>query len=591
MTGVTFTLLENRPDTDSATLVVSPKELKLGWLEGADFSQIGNQLADNLKRANLSLKTFEAREWRTFVDQVSEERVHPHDRILSVTTNSGVGFRLALILYSKRPKELMFIEPRGVHSPRAWWGLCVGVVSGLPQSIWQAVGGWARRLLRHVIGSREQRLYAVFIDYPRSVFWLPELMRRSLDANPQRRESTPQIKKVIHINNALAPGGAERQFVNTVIGLKTQPALTVIAGFLRLFHFEKSDFYLPLIDEHGIDVVTMDKIFAEPWIGRAEDAKWEQLCRWAPRSIRQQLIFYTELFRRERPDVVHLWQDETSLLGGLAAIAEGVPRIVLSSRNLAPYRFAYYRLYWKRVYRALAAHPSVRLINNSQAGAADYVRWLDVPPEKFSVLRNGVVNLSDINDEARVDPSASKLGGYGRQRALVGSIFRFWPEKDPMLWLEVVKAVINKFGRSDIDFLIVGDGPMRGEMSDFISENNLTEFVTLYGITEHAQELVKTFDLFMLTSKAEGTPNVIIEAQAAGVPVVTTEAGGAEETVQDGVTGWVVRERSPRAIAKTLVDALDGHETLQRAGLKAPQFVLERFGVERMIRETMALYE
>jgi len=589
MAVLAFTLLKDRPHTDAATLVVSPRNLKYGWLEDEDLGVVGAQLAGSLKRA--PLKTIGANEWEAFISQIAKERVCPNDTILSVTSNSGLGLRLTLILYSKRPKELMFITRNGLDIPRAWQGFSVGVASGLLRRIWKTVGGTLRCLLHQLIPNQAQKYYALLIEYPRSFIWVRGLIRESFESNLYRRESVQGPKKVLLINNALAPGGAERQFVNTVIGLKAQSAVIVIAGFVRLFHFEKSDFYLPLIEEHDIEVVTMAETLEEPRISSTADARWYKWVSLAPHSVRQQLLFYRALFRRERPDVVHLWQDETSLLGGLAAIAEGVPRIVLSSRNLAPYRFAYYRYYWKRAYRALATHPSVRLINNSQAGAADYVKWLGVSPDTFSVLRNGVLSPSDINDEVRVKRGSSLQRTGGGERMLVGSIFRFWPEKDPILWLEVVKVIINEFGRSDIDFFIAGDGPMRGEMSDFISTNNLTEFVTLYGLTEHAQELVKTFDLFMLTSKAEGTPNVIIEAQAAGVPVVTTVAGGAEETVQDGVTGWVVRERSPRAIAKALIDALGDHEALHRAGSKAPQFALERFGVERMIRETMALYE
>jgi glycosyltransferase involved in cell wall biosynthesis len=569
-------------------LVVAPRDLEFGWLEDSDWTAVEKTLFANLNTAGK--RSIEAEEWQTFLSKVAAENVTAKDRILSVTSNGAIGLRLALLIYSKCPSEVLYVGPNGVYGPGILRGVLVGVISGVFLKTLQTGENLLLRLLRIVFGDKLQTLYAIFVEYPSSLIWVRSLISRSLAERPSEQQPSQRKRKVIHFNNALAPGGSERQFVNTVIGLEGLQELEVTTAFLRLFDFEKSDFYLPQIENASINIIAMQNFSVQDLLADTDSDFLHYISSNLPDKIRQQLLFFIGVIRQQKPDVVHLWQDETSLLGGLAAVAEGVPRIIMSSRNLAPHHFPYYRHYWKKMYRALAAHPSVRLINNSQAGANDYVRWLDISPDKFQVLRNGFLNLSGTGEQHNVDRSQAKIGPESRRQFTVGSIFRFWPEKDPMLWLHVAKVVVEEWRRSDISFSIAGDGPMRGKMLRFIEKNKLSEFVSLTGLTESSQDVLRGLDLFLLTSKVEGTPNVIIEAQAVGVPVVTTAAGGAEETVNDGVTGWVVRHRTPHAIAKTVIDVLDDENKLQKAGSEAPQFVLNRFGMERMISETIALY-
>src|SRR5262249_11571167 len=97
-------------------------------------------------------------------------------------------------------------------------------------------------------------------------------------------------------------------------------------------------------------------------------------------------------------------------------------------------------------------------------------------------------------------------------------------------------------------------------------------------------------DVFLLTSEFEGTPNVVLEASLMGVPVVATDAGGAAEAIQEGVTGFVVRSASAAQIATQVVHILKDPAFSEQVALSGPRFVLERFGLERMIAETIALH-
>ena len=585
MSDGTPTLLTERPQKSSAIFVVSPRSFEFGWLWDIDLESACALLASKTRNTLPKVDWPEA--WQGFCADIAKENIYPSDHIVCFTSNRHMGLRMASLLYSKRPMKLSFIGPDGFYSPRLLRGFMVAVVSGVFLYAWQRF----LIAINSLTGGRTQRLYAIFMEYPQSLVWVSTLVNYSMSVTPRNSEATHQRKKVILINNALAPGGSERQFVNTLLGLKARPNVNVAAAFPRLFQFEKSDFYLPVIEGADIKLTTMNGSGRYSEEGDMDNAPLPGGLQFMPTNIREQFMFYANLFRRQQPDVVHLWQDETSLLGGLAAIAEGVPRIIMSSRNLAPYRFQYYRYYWRRLYRALAAHPSVLLVNNSQAGADDYVRWLGLPPSQFKVVRNGFLAPSEMKARREQHSRYLQLRYGDQNRITVGSIFRFWPEKDPMMWLRVARIIVHRLRRPNIDFVIAGDGPMREDMMRFIDRHGLSDRVKLIGVTTSTQDLLQTFDAFLLTSKVEGTPNVIIEAQAMGVPVITTTAGGAEETVNDGVTGWVVRTRTAQAIARKLIHVLDDAECLLQASSHAPQFVENRFGMERMISETLELYD
>src|SRR5262249_16369307 len=101
---------------------------------------------------------------------------------------------------------------------------------------------------------------------------------------------------------------------------------------------------------------------------------------------------------------------------------------------------------------------------------------------------------------------------------------------------------------------------------------------------------ISLFDVFLLTSQFEGTPNVVIEASLLGVPVVATDAGGTREAVCEGTTGFLVQQPGPTAVAERVLAIPDDPAWPARARRQGPAFIESRFGLERMLDETLALY-
>jgi glycosyltransferase involved in cell wall biosynthesis len=139
-------------------------------------------------------------------------------------------------------------------------------------------------------------------------------------------------------------------------------------------------------------------------------------------------------------------------------------------------------------------------------------------------------------------------------------------------------------------FLMVGDGPLRQEVRHQAQRLGIDSSLLLPGHQKDSMAAMAAMDVFLLTSRLEGLPNVLIEAQALGIPVVTTDTGGARETILEGVTGYAVYPHAAKLLAKVVIKILDDEQFRQQAREKAPPFISNKFGCERMIHDTLRAY-
>jgi glycosyltransferase involved in cell wall biosynthesis len=158
-----------------------------------------------------------------------------------------------------------------------------------------------------------------------------------------------------------------------------------------------------------------------------------------------------------------------------------------------------------------------------------------------------------------------------------------------LVFLEVVRRVVT--ARPDVCAVIAGIGPMEPVMRDYVARHQLEGRVIFLGRRSDIATVFTAATLVMLCSRQEGTPNVLLEAQSLGCPVVSTRAGGATETVLDRKTGFLVDVGDVAGLQAAVMEVItnDGLRTsMSEAG---PEFVRNRFGLDRMIRETISIYE
>lgn len=396
----------------------------------------------------------------------------------------------------------------------------------------------------------------------------------------------------------LVAGGAERQIVSTAIGLRERGVPEVIVLVSRLRDPPGNDFFLRHLLEAGVSVRELESPVdsAEDWASlptstatarRARDVR--EALQTLPAELLQDVMDLTTVLEELQPAVLHCWLDYSNVRAGLAGLLAGVPRILLSGRNVSPVHFAYiHKPYMRAAYRLLAERQEVRLINNSRGGALDYGRWLGLPLNRFEIIYNGV----SLDETSRASPEAARefrlRHDIPEGASLIGGLFRFSEEKRPLAWLQVAATVIAT--RPKTYFLLFGQGPLAPQMGRFLRDLGLGGRIRIAPPTQESLLAISAFDILLLTSRWEGTPNVAIEAQALGTPVVASGGGGVSESLSPGVTGRFVETGRVQDLAQAVIELLDHPQMRAAMGAAGPGFIHQRFSQDRMIDETCALY-
>lgn len=391
---------------------------------------------------------------------------------------------------------------------------------------------------------------------------------------------------VVHVNDGLASGGTERQIVNTLLGQQGEMCHPVFIG-RDLFRVPGLDFHLPALLSSGIEATGL-KCSAKSLATRLDRLPSEMadlLCRLPSRLLAEVLDLYDEFCRR-RPIAVHAWQDANAVPAAIAGLMAAVPVLILSLRNLNPTHFDYHQPWMRSAYRGLATTRAIFVVN-SEAGRASYAAWLDLDEARFGILRNGIQSGRRLVDVTSRRLARDKFGLLN-DKPVVGGGFRFWPEKRPLLWLQAA-AAIRKIG-VDAHFIIAGTGPLMKEAEVEACRLGLTGCIHFLGEWRDMDTFYNALDVLLLVSSEEGTPNVLLEAQSVGVPVVACDAGGCREAVATGRSGIIIPvTASPEIIAESLIELLTV-EWQESARQEGPAFVEELFSNDRMVRETTKLY-
>lgn len=398
--------------------------------------------------------------------------------------------------------------------------------------------------------------------------------------------------------STLAAGGAERQAALTAAHAAQARAR---AGDRRTILIARSldptrrhDVMLPFARTEELeidDLSTLDP--AAVWRELTETgAPADDLALIAafPETIATDIATLYLRFRQARPRVIHLWQDGRIAIGSVAAVLAGVPRIVAAIRNVLPAADdrRRYRRYLPVMYAALARRDDVRFTTNSHAATTDYAAMLNLPPSRIAVVHNGLDTAAlrrRATDEAIAAVRAEL--GFG-DAPVMGGVFRLAPAKRPELWIRTAALVARTLPHAR--FVIVGDGVLRAALEGLVAEHGLSHRLVFAGQRAPVEPWIAAMDAFLLTSSVEGLPNVLLEAQALGVPVVTTDAGGARETTVDGVTGRLVRDDTPENLGAAAIALLQRASAKMKCRVAGPAFVESRFGVGRMIKDTLRLY-
>lgn len=282
------------------------------------------------------------------------------------------------------------------------------------------------------------------------------------------------------------------------------------------------------------------------------------------------------LLRKDRIDLLHSFLFHANGYAGAARLLAGVPYLVTSARSCKG--VGAIRDWVNR----LAFRASDAIVCNGRAVQSFVVQHYRAPADKCAVIYNGV----DIHHFA---PCSTDSQSRKPTERLVVTVGRLVPAKDLDLFLEAAALLAHK--KSDVRFLIVGDGPSREELERHVSRNGLNGRVSFLGERADVPELLHGADVFWLTSGWEGLPNVLLEAMACAKPIVTRDVGACREIVFHGANGYLVPSRNAEKFAHYTLDLLSDPALARKMGQAGRRLVEERFSVPTMIRATEKLYD
>lgn len=300
------------------------------------------------------------------------------------------------------------------------------------------------------------------------------------------------------------------------------------------------------------------------------------------------LYLLWRLIRREQPDVVHTNTAKAGFVGRIAARLAGVPVV---THTFHGHVFSGYFSPRKTQFFILLERLSARLADRIIAPSAELKRQLVeqyhiCPADQISVIEVGLdlEPLTKVKDQTTLSDFRAQHN-IPANAPLVGVVGRLVPIKNHDLFLQAAAQVHAQ--RPAVHFVLVGDGERRAELTALTKSLGLAECVTFAGWATDVLPVYRALDVLVLSSRNEGMPISVIEAMAAGVPVVSTCVGGVPDLIPEPRFGALVPPDDPKAMTVAILRALDG-TGYDLVG--AREFVLGVYDMKRLAERTGALY-
>lgn len=296
------------------------------------------------------------------------------------------------------------------------------------------------------------------------------------------------------------------------------------------------------------------------------------------------LLRAVRLVRQLRPDIVHgvlFYGDITAralrFFGATPHVVSWVHSTYVGGR-------------WPELAMRLSDGCSDAVTAVSHKVADAQIAARSIAARKVSVIENGIdFGRFQRPSDAELSALRSRFGIREDERVLL-CVGRLAAEKDHAQLLRAFAAVGQQI--SNLRLLLAGSGPLEAELKEQARQLGVSERVSFVGAVSPVGPVFFLAELFVLASWLEGLPMVVLEAMAAGCPMVLTRVGGIPEVVEDGRTGLLVPPKDEGALTAALLRALCADAAQKRAWADAArEEALRRFSVERMVERTQAVYE
>ncbi len=304
-------------------------------------------------------------------------------------------------------------------------------------------------------------------------------------------------------------------------------------------------------------------------------------------------IQIVRIIKSFKPDIVHTHASKAGILGRIAARLMGVPVIVHTYHGHVFHGYFHPMINRIIVFiERLLGKISTTIITIS---STQYTEITDtyriVPSNKACIIPLGFDLTRFEASKVNRDTIRKELNLKSNQTA-VAIVGRLAPIKNHHLFIDAA-AITHKKHPEEFIFFIIGDGELRDALKSYVSNSypTLVNSIVFMSWVKDMTGCYPAMDIVCLTSLNEGTPVSLIEAQASGIPVISTNVGGVKDIIVEKKTGIILKEKSAEELSKHLIDLHINENLRVKMSQNACNFVKEQFSYQRLVTDVDLLYK
>lgn len=286
-------------------------------------------------------------------------------------------------------------------------------------------------------------------------------------------------------------------------------------------------------------------------------------------------------FRKFKPDVIHTHNTQPLIDGTLAAILTGVKRVIHTDHARSfPDKRRYMFLEW------LLSHFVFKIVGVSEHTSQNLIKYEKISPHKVITIPNGI---DPVPFQITIDKQKKRQElGLPPQGPVIGVAVRLSEQKGLTYLLQAMPEIINRF--PNVSLIISGDGPLKDKLIAETMRLSIYNNTYFLGMRHDIAELLHLCDIYVNSSIWEGLPMIILEAMAAGRPIVATDVGGVSAAVKNNINGILIKPDKIDTLSSKIIDLLSDDKQIKLLSENSKKIFDKYYSAKKMTELYQHLY-